>query len=268
MKKLFALLLALIVQPALADFRSATTATGGAANDQVVINAPAGMVNGDVLICVTDSWGETVTWGFTPAATGTFDVAGNAGREGHFNWATRLASGEPSSYTISLGGGNGFTVKAVCAALSGRSTATPSAATETDDAANGATPISTPLGGVTAATGDDIVIVTGAASSNVTGTSTFTAPTNYTTRENAHLTGAFTGGGVAIATRNNVASGPTGTLTGSWVLGSGHADTAGSVLAFPASGGGGGVTHISTMQNLGKTVGPHKSQRLGGVMEQ
>jgi hypothetical protein len=220
-------------------YRSATTATGGSGTDQVTINVPTGTVNGDVLVFVTDSWGETVTWGFTPAATGTFDVVGNSGREGHANWATKLASSEPADYTISLGGGNGFTCKAVCVAMSGRSSAVPFASQETDDAGNSATPVTAPLGGVTAATGDDIVIATGVFSANVTGTSTFTAPASYTTRENASIVNPFMGGGVAIATRDNVSAGGTGTLTGSWVLGTGNGDTAGAVLAFTASGGGG-----------------------------
>lgn len=219
-----------------ADFVAASTATGSPASDQVTIDAPAGLANGHVFGCLTDSWGATVSWGFTPATTGTFSVLGEAGREGHFAWATRIASDEPSTYTINLGGGSGLTVKAVCFALSGRTSATPSASESTNDAGASATPISTPLGGVTAASGDDIVILTGAASSNITGTASFTAPTNYTTRATASLTGAFTGGGVSIATRTNVSSGATGTLTGSWVLTSGHADTAGVVLSFSTSG--------------------------------
>jgi hypothetical protein len=225
-------------------YSASTTAVGTGGADQVTINVPTNS-DGDVLVFLTDHWNETVTWGFTPAATGTFNVVGNSGREGHFMWATKVASSEPANYTISLGGGNGFTVKAVAASFSGRSSATPSASTATDDAGNSATPISTPLGGVTAASGDDIVIVTGVASSNVTGSSTFTAPANYTTRQNASNTGAFDGGGVAIATRDNVSAGATGTLTGSWVLGSGNADTAGAVLAFAASGGGSSIAAIS-----------------------
>jgi hypothetical protein len=228
-------------------YRAATNAVGGSGTDQVTINTPT-VSDGEVLGFLMDSHGETITWGFTPAASGTFTTTGNAAsRATTYAWATKVASSEPANRTFIIGGGNGLTAQAVAFSLSGRSTAVPSASTATNDAGAGATPVSTPLGGVTAAASDDIVILTGATS---TGTATtpfaFSAPTNYTTRATQEIVGnAFMAAGIAVATRDAVGAGATGTLTGSWSAGSGHFDTSGVVLAFPASGGGSTEATIS-----------------------
>lgn len=225
-------------------FRSASNAVGSSGTDQVTIGLPAGVADGDVLIYLTETQAESVTWGFTPDDEGTFATTGGAGRATTFAWATRLASSEPADRTISIGGGNGLTIKAVCVALSGRSSAVVADEQATNDSGASPTPISTSLTGVTATAGDDIVIVTGAAASAASGTPmNFSAPTNYTTRATQEIIGGpFQAGAVAIATREAVSAGATGSLAGSWTLGSGHADTAGAVLAFSAGSGGGGST--------------------------
>lgn len=262
-------------------YKDQSSAVGESSNDSVTIGQPATTADGDLMCYLAESHGETVSWGFTPGAgeTGVFTTDGNSGRPTEYRWATRIAESEPASRTITIGGGNGIRAKATCVVLSGRASAVPSALQATsNNAGSSVTPISTVLAGLTAASGDDIVIVTGAASTNMTtGSAAFAAPTNYTTRATASTTaGAFDRGGVAIATRDNVSAGATGALTGSWSLGTGHADTAGVVLAFAAAGGGGDgdaefagntATHtpgtMSANGGTGRSITLTLSQRVG-----
>lgn len=213
----------------------------GSGTDDVVLNRPAGTADGHQLAYCIESYAETVTWGFTPAASGTFTVDGSHTRAATWAWATKVAASEPATRTISIGGAGGADVKGIVVCLSGRTSAAPTPQ-GTNDAGNGASPVSAPLTGVTAASGDDIVIFFGCGSGNASGTWVLTAPTDYTLRETATDTGAFFGGGLGATTRDNVSAGATGTLTGTWTLAANSGESAGVVLAFAASGGGGGVT--------------------------
>lgn len=239
MKRIALILLLAFAPTAFAAYVDATFAQGGSGTDSVTIDVPD-HTDGDVIGCLIETDQETVSWGFTPVASGRFETTGGAGRASTFDWATKIASSEPGTYTHSIGGGNGLTRKAVCFSLTGRDSATPSASQVTNDAGGSASPISTPLAGVTAAAGDDIVILTGDAATTVsTSPITYTAPDGYTKRAEQAIVGVnFSSGGVAVATRDNVSAGATGTLTGSWAQGSGHGDTAGVVLAFSAAEGG------------------------------
>lgn len=217
-------------------YRSATNTTGS--SDSVTINLPSGVVDGDWLVYIVGNEGETVTWPFTPAATAAITVDGDTTRTGSGAVAIKLASSEPANRTITIGGGNGAPVRCACVAISGRSSSTPSLTTVTNDAGAGTGTVSTPLTGVTAVAGDDIVIATNVSATNAAGSWAFTAPASYTKRAEAVSNGTFFGGGVAIATRDNVGAGATGTLTGSWVLASTAGETCGVVIQFAASGGG------------------------------
>src|SRR5688572_5014843 len=119
-------------------YRAATFAVGGSGTDQVTITTPT-VSDGEVLLFGVDSHGETITWGFTPAASGTFTTGGNAAsRPTTYAWATKVASSEPGNRTFTIGGGNGLTAQAVAVSLSGRSSAIPAASTATNDAGAGA----------------------------------------------------------------------------------------------------------------------------------
>jgi hypothetical protein len=217
-------------------YRSSTQATG---TDQVILSLPASTADGDHLIYWIESFGETVTWTFTPAVTGSVTVTGaGSGRPTVWSYATKVASSEPGSRTITIGGGTILTVKGIVASISGRSSTNPTVQ-ETDVAGDSASPTAAALAGLTAASGDDVVGLYAIASGNASGTWVLTPPASYTLRETVTGTGAFHGGGIALVTRDNT-SGATGTLTGTWTLAANGGETSGVLLAFNVSGGGGG----------------------------
>jgi hypothetical protein len=218
-------------------YLSSHSATGV---DQAILNRPAGLSDGQQLGFWIESFGEAVTWTFTPLQSGTVTVAGaGSGRPSVWSWATKIASSEPATRTLLLGGGNSLTCKAGTFALSGRTSGNPTVQ-ETDVAGDSASPVSTALAGLTAAAGDDIVALVGIASGNATGSWAFTPPAGFTLRETAVGNGAFSGGGIAICTLDNHAGGVLGTQTGTWTLATFGGESTGVLMAYAQDGGGGG----------------------------
>lgn len=146
--------------------------------------------------------------------------------------------GSGGNYTITFGTaaiGYGFSV-----AHSGRSSGA-GTSTETNNGSAGASVLNVALSGVTAASGDDVVWVGCVAPDDdvdiFSVTSSQTAPTNYTKR--SEINSLWRIG--QLATRDNVSSGATGTLTGTCTYTSaGTATFGGLVLTMASSGGGGG----------------------------
>lgn len=232
MRLLLVLLLGLCTLTANAAYRSSTKAYG--ANDSGTITKPTGTVDGDRLIFAVENNGNTVTWPFTPASTYTFTTNGSVARGSSWIVAIKIASSEPSSYTITIGGGNGMSFPMVSAAFSGRSSSV-TASQVTNEGGNGASPFNNVLAGITAATGDDICLIQGLSDGHLTNTWTVGLPGSYIDRQNQDSTGVFYGGTLDLATRDNVSSGSTGSLTSSFTMTGGIGDTGGLVIAFPAS---------------------------------
>lgn len=233
-------------------YRSVVTGTG--ANDTLNLDVSgAGIQDGDELIGIVRS-AETVTWsGFTPAVT-SCTVDGNVTRAGTTQIFRKRASSEGSSYTVAIGGGNGVAFNVILVIVSGRTNTAPTITT-TNDAAEGASPQNIPLTGVTAADGDDIILVNAGESGNAAGTWAITSvPTNYTSRGTATLTGVFSGGFINVATRDNVAAGATGTLTSVATLAGQSVETYGAVIRLASAGGGGPVE--ATISNASPQASP------------
>lgn len=89
-------------------------------------------------------------------------------------------------------------------------------------------------------------------------------PTSYTnTGETAGQTNAA-GCQVGYSERQLTASSEN---PSAMTLTAGEIGAAHTIAVHPSTGGGGGVSDVVTMQNLSQTVGPHQSQRLGGLLE-
>src|SRR5688572_15022444 len=187
------------------------SATG---TDQVVLNR-VDTADGQKITYWIESYGETVTWGFTPEATGSVTVSGGgSGRPSTWSYATRIAASEPATRTITIGGGNGATVKGMVVANDNRSAAAPTIQ-ETDVAGDSASPVTAALAGLTAAAGDDLIGLYAIAATNTAGSWVLTPPAGFTLRQTVNGSGSvFTGGAIAIVTLDNHGGGATGTQTG------------------------------------------------------
>lgn len=206
-------------------FRS--SAHGSADATTVVVNLPAGVVDGDVLLTfVSGRWvnltGVPAGWTQLGADVPINTAAG--GLAGHLRCYWKVASGEPASYTWTFS--NTQTMVAAVVALSGRSAVQPTAIA---GAGTGASQQTINAPSVTAAAGDDLVCC--AANGDVT---TFTPPAGMTEREDFNL---GTGGGMTetVATLDNVAAGATGAKTFTEALGSGWNQGAGFTVSVPAA---------------------------------
>jgi hypothetical protein len=193
--------------------------------------AVSGILEGDfVLIAVpVDSGsGVSVTWpsGFTNE---TKDFIGTPdGQSFAINWKYEGAS-PPSSYSVTI---DNAPVLAFVTVLSGRS-GSPTIGTVTKNTSSNASPISATWNGVTAADGDDIILVGGADETVGTDTWSFNAPASYTLAQNESPQNFING---FVAYRENVSAGATGSLSNTItrLTGSGNAGYIGYAIAVPA----------------------------------
>jgi len=225
-------------------YRSSSLGTP-ANNTTHTVAVPAGLADGDkVLIYFIEDLSTTspsgVPTGFTVHATGSSTASTWRSMSVRMWWkdiTSAAGEGSGGNYTMTFGvAAIGYMI---AVAFSGRDTGAPTVAA-TDDGAAGASPLSVPLSGVTAATGDDIawlgVLAPMDDGDMFSMTSTFAPPTDYTERQEL--------GGLwrisELATRDNVSSGATGTLTGTATFTqTATARFTGLVATMAASGGGG-----------------------------
>jgi hypothetical protein len=232
-------------------FTTGATGTGDTVTITKATLTGLGFVDGDTLTLVMRQPGsQTITWpsGYSTNGTATNSGAGSGRAESTAVAVKYVASvaSEPSSYTVSIGGSNGDTITLEIMCHSGRNNSA-ATVTATNNAASSASPVSIPLAGGTAATGDDAIWVgcisyTGASTPWVT-----TPPGSYTLRQDQSLSGAFYGGNVGICTRDALASGAIGTLTGSAALTSASADSYGLVVLLPVLSAGGSIKSLLTL---------------------
>lgn len=236
-------------------YRSSTQiATTSGLSTSLTVNKPSGVVENDIIHLFWVNGGgntSTITFpaGFTQysanASTATPDT-----KTIRCAWK-RAGSSEPATYQVSTDIGGGDKCILICVAHSGRHTTTAPTATATTQTTAQADPVSIAATGFTATDGDDVIWF--GAQSGDGGEAvfiwTYTAPTNYTERQEA-AADAYTSG--AVATRDNIAAGATGTITGTMTsVDATQAGYGAFVIRLPAADAGGStVTKTPTTGHL------------------
>ena len=195
---------------------------------------PAGTSAGHRLLCFIDqdTDGQTITaatgWDATPIAS--FDNTGPDTQSGRVFEKKNATGSDAVNFTSSS------TKRAIVqiVAFSGRdNTAAAVVSTPTVDNSSASSPISIALTGLTAATGDDIAWFAHLDKS-AADPWTFSAPASYTERQDSDNGDYLT---ATTATRDNVSSGATGTVTGTATRSSGStgAGWSGVMVALPVA---------------------------------
>lgn len=198
-------------------YRSSTSA--GGSTTTVTVAVPAGAATDDIAILVVgvdEFQAQTITWpsGFTQL--GNTLILAPDGAILAFAWK-RLTGADSGNYTITLSSSTGDHL-AECALFSGRHTTNPPVASTiaTNTTAN-SSPISVDATGLTAVTGDDLLWIGAADTTAGNGGTSWSPPSTFTEQKddvNAGPTGFCNG---SIATKDNVSSGATGTITGTFI---------------------------------------------------
>lgn len=200
-----------------------------------VVAKPAGVVSGDLLVCLISSDG------FNAAAISGWDTPNLTVQNITFDnqnlqIIVKTAGGaEPSDYTIT-------NVSLGCAcimAFSGYSGTIVEGTPGVDNAGSG-DPISAVAPSITIPSGSYDLLYFAALDQNTDEAWAFTPPSGMTARVTASEAGQYSGFGAA--TIDGVATGATGTKTGTFTGGSGQAGNAAVLIGIPATGGGGGPT--------------------------
>lgn len=219
-------------------YRSSASATGTGGTDSVVVNKPTGTAQNDWMLFVVEDAVNTVTWPFTPVAT---DTASCDGGDTHVSRITaalyKAGASEPSTYTVSIGGGGGINPKITVASFSGRDSATP-IISHYNDIDDGSSPRNTNLvTGVTAAAGDDLAFVLMGCGSASASSWVLTDPSGFTSREQQNGTTTYAYGPLKLWTKDN-ASGAVGTLSYSATLSGQQIEQMGFIVRFAAAAAG------------------------------
>ena len=220
---------------------------GTPANDTThTVPVPSGLADGDKVNIFfveesTRTAHSTIPTGFALDATEADTVSDFRAVNIRRFWkdiTNAAGEGSGGNYTITFGSAAiGY---AMAVAHSGCATGAGTDA-NTNDGASAASPLSVALTGVTAASGDDVIAFwavapdDGADPFNIT--SSNTPPSSYTARQDFNTYWRIG----ELATRDNVSSGATGTLTASCTFTeAATANFCGLVVTMAASGGGGG----------------------------
>jgi hypothetical protein len=151
-------------------------ATSQGSGASLTITKPSGVVNGDfILMWIEGDSATDPTW--TGSGTWTREVKlGSGGMESWLYW--KIASGEPSSYTINAGSGNIYGV--VFGAYSGASSTQPDVTTQTATGSNSGT-VTVPATATQPSNGcyELVGFMDFGSAAN------FTTPTNFTDRQHS-----------------------------------------------------------------------------------
>lgn len=229
-----------------AAYRDCTSiATTSGTSTSLTVTAPSGTAQDDIVIlCAAVGGGasETFTW---PTST-TFTEIGNASiatpdtKTIKCAW-TREDASPAATYQVANSVGGGDKMILIACAFSGRHTTNPPVAQVSTQTSAAASPITIAATGVTAVAGDDILwYAVGASTDGFSGWD-FTAPTNYTEREDV-AADFYTYG--SVATRDNVSAGATGSISGTMTLGGSTGGWGAIVMRIPAAAGGGGASSL------------------------
>lgn len=214
-------------------YRDSTSAVGDTATPAVAV--PAGVAANDIIILVA-----TIDSG-SPFAPGVFpsgftEIAeANVTADGHTSavgWK-RTTGADSGSYTFSaLPSAANWVCQAF--AFSGRHTTNPPVvSTPNIQNTPQSSPITVSANGVTAVLGDDLIWISAPDVTSVNAGNGHTAPASYTEREDAENGWSNLSG----ATRDNVAAGATGTVSGTFALSQDTAGWAAYLVRIPVAGG-------------------------------
>lgn len=212
-------------------------------NTTHTVAVPAGLSDGDKVSIFfieenTVTSTSSIPTGFTVSATDADTTSGFRPLNIRRWWKDITnAAGEGSGGNYSVTFSSSAIGYLYAVAHSGRATGAGTDAA-TDNGSAGASPLSVALTGVTAAAGDDVIAFWAVAPDDDVDvfliTSSNTAPTNYTARQDFNTYWRIG----QLATRDNVSSGATGTLTAtSTFTNAGTANFCGLVVTMAATGG-------------------------------
>lgn len=230
-------------------FRSAGTATTiaiGATSGAAA--APAGFVANDILILVLSSDANSSTAsppsGFTQLAKDTWTTPD--GQVAVIWWKRAVGS---DSLTVTGMISNASKLLR-CFAWSGRHTTNPPViSTSALNQSSNASPTTLTANGVTALSGDDLFWLGALDVTVASATNTFIQPTGYTSQGSSVDT-ADNFDVIAAATKDNVAAGATGTVSGT-LTHSGSAGWDAYVIRIPSAGGGASAFDIPQLGMMG-----------------
>jgi hypothetical protein len=213
MRHLRCLILVLFCNPVWAAFRSSGTAVSAASGStSIVPGSPAGLAADDIILCIL-----------------SMDIASGAGTfASGFVVLNTNSITTPDAQTVKLAwkravGGDTLTITSItsattkvaqCHAWSGRDTGNPPiTATSATNSASNASPTTVTSNGVTAVAGDDLAWFVALDVNATSVTNTLTPPTGYTNQGSGNDSISFSP--IALASKDNVTAGATGTVSGS-----------------------------------------------------
>lgn len=186
------------------------------------------IVAGDILIACasTDTAASLTTSGSTWNALNTKTQAAPDG-QGYGLWWRQAAGGD----TLTVGNGTAQDLTIFVGSWSGRSSSTPGFASTTNNTTSNASVVTLTVTGVTAANGDDIIVIPllDVTASNVWA---FSTPASYTQR---HTTTA-SWSQASFNTQDNVGAGATGNFSITATFAGGNAGWSGYVVNIAAGG--------------------------------
>jgi hypothetical protein len=210
------------------------------ATSQSVSYTPGANGNSLTLAVLSAYNALTVTWpsGFTQISSDSSTA--NNGPNGFLYVAQNPnASTAVTSYAPSFNVTTDPVV--IIAEHSGRSASLTSNVQASGQIGSSASPVSTPLTGVTAANLDDILWLGGCLDSTNTGAWVLTPPGSYTSRQTSDVQTSGEYAVLNLSTRDAVSAGATGTLTGTYTNAGHSADTFGIVVSLAVAAAVGGV---------------------------
>jgi len=225
-------------------YRDSTTNSGNSATPSVTV--PAGAASGDIAIVAInmDNAANAVDPADLPAGFVELSEGDNT-TDGQTSWVgwKRLSGADAGSYTFgSLGAVADWVCQ--CILFSGRhATDPPVVSAIATNNTNNITGTAVTANGVTALDGDDLVWVCSPDVTNASAGNGATPPASYVEAEDAELTWA----NLAMAYRENVSAGATGTVSGSFaVTATGFGYTA-WLVRIPVAAAGGGTSILRQM---------------------
>jgi hypothetical protein len=213
--------------------------SAGAVTTVVVTVSGIGIVNGDIVLLFANVYGTapslTFPTGFTVIPSLTQEIGGNCALQ----VAWKVASSEPTTYTLTSTAN--FYGSAQCRVYSGRNSSQ-FTATQTTASTSLVLPNTATATGLTAANGDDVVVVYAVPLGGSADTMAFTTPTNFANPLITQNTSTAFVGCLFGADHVGVTAGATGGIVTSVSDLLNTSSTFGAaVLSLAQTGGGGGT---------------------------